>query len=183
MTNITRRQVAAGLFLIAISATTQAAQGARQHRPGSAQQPRQHQPRPMPPKKGVQGDMAHDRLMMQDRDRLQDRDIYGGNLMSAEERDRYRDRLQKAENDQDWARIRAEHEKEMQARSRMQGVNLDPPVYGQHMMTTEERSRYTKRLQDAKGETEREMIRNEHREFIQKRARDLGMSAPPVEGQ
>jgi hypothetical protein len=137
---------------------------------------------PTPAKKGMQADMHHDQFMMQDRDQLRDRDIYGGNLMSAEERDQYRDRLRTANSDREWAKIRAEHEQEMQSRARAQGVDLEPPLYGQHMMTMEERSRYQIRMQDAKGEADREMIRNEHHKFIQERARELGMSAPPTEG-
>jgi len=183
MTHISRRQAATGLLLLAVSATSLAAQGARQHRPGSAQQPRQQPgPKPMPPKMAGETEMKQDRLMMQDRDRLHDEDIYGGQLMSAEERDRYRERLQNAANDREWARLRAEHQQEIQARARAQGVTLEPPIYGQHMMTMEERARYTTRLQDAQGETEREMIRNEHQQFIRNRARELGMEPPPVEG-
>jgi hypothetical protein len=35
-------------------------------------------------------------------------------------------------------------------------------------------------MQGAASEGEREMIRNEHRQFIQQRARDLGVDVPPV---
>lgn len=181
MSRITRRQAAAGLLLLAVSATTRAGQGAGQHRPGPGQQPPRPQPQPQPKMHGQTG-MRQDRLMMQDRDHIRDQDIYGGNLMSAEEREQYRDRLRSAQSDREWAQIRAEHQQEIQARARAQGIDLEPPVYGQHMMTMEERARYVTRMQEAQGETEREMIRNEHREFIRQRARELGVDDPPVEG-
>lgn len=181
MTYVTRRQAAAGLLLLAISTATHAGQAARQHRPHHVQHP-QHRtpPSPMPEKADRRTEMKKDRLLSQDRDRIRDQDIYGNQLMSAEERAQYRDRLQKAENDREWARIRAEHQQEIQARARAQGVDLEPPIHGQHMMTMEERSRFTSRMQQARGEAEREIIRNEHREFIRNRARELGMEEPPA---
>lgn len=180
MTYVTRRQAAAGLLLLAISTATHAGQAARQHRPHHVQHP-QHRtsPSPMPEKADRRTEMKKDRLLSQDRDRIRDQDIYGNQLMSAEERAQYRDRLQKAENDREWARIRAEHQQEIQARARAQGVDLEPPIHGQHMMTMEERSRFMTRMQQARGEAEREIIRNEHREFIRNRARELGMEEPP----
>jgi hypothetical protein len=180
MTHITRRQAAAGLALLAISAATRAGQAARQHRPHHVEHPQQRpRPTPMPEKMERRTEMKQDRLLSQDRDRIRDQDMYGSHLMSAEERQRYRDRLQNAANDREWAQLRAEHQEEMQARARAQGVELEPPIYGQHMMTMEERNRFATRMQDARGETEREMIRNEHREFIRSRARELGMEPPP----
>jgi preprotein translocase subunit SecD len=133
----------------------------------------------MPEKMDRRTEMKQDRLLSQDRDRIRDQDIYGHQLMSAEERSQYRDRLQKAANDREWARIRAEHQRDIQARARAQGVDLEPPIHGQHMMTMEERARFVTRMQEAQGEAEREMIRNEHHEFIRNRARELGMEEPP----
>ena len=188
MNKLTRRQAAAGLLLFALSAGTLAAQSRRQHRPGSTQQPRQQPPR-KPIDRGMEGltEMqkdrlqTQDRLLTQDRDRIRDRDIYGGHLMSAEERERYRKQLQNAANDREWARLRAEHHREIRARARAEGVDLEPPAYGEHMMTMEEKARFTMRMREAGGEAEREMIRNEHREFIRERARELGMEPPPFE--
>lgn len=181
MTYVTRRQAAAGLLLLAVSTATRAGQAARQHRPRPMQRPQERpRPTPMPEKAERRTDMQQDRLLRQDRDRIRDQDIYGNQLMSAEERARYRDRLQNAANDREWAQIRAEHQQEVQARARAQGVNLEPPIYGQHMMTAEEQARFATRMQEARGDTEREMIRNEHREFIRNRARELGMEPPPI---
>lgn len=177
MTYVTRRQAAAGLLLLAITTATHAGQHSPHHEQHHQQRPR---PSPMPEKTDRWTEMKQERLLLQDRDRIRDQDIYGHQLMSAEERTRYRDRLQKADNDRDWARIRAEHQQEIQARARAQGVDLEPPIHGEHMMTMEERARFVTRMQEAQGEAEREMIRNEHREFIRIRARELGMEPPPI---
>ena len=82
----------------------------------------------------------------QDRDRLRDQDrthapdhapfgeqggngIYGGEMMSVEERNQYREQLRLTENDpQARTRFMAQHKEEMQERAKVQGVELkDPP--------------------------------------------------------
>lgn len=181
MITINRRQAAAGLLLAAVSTAAWAAHGHGQGRP------RQGQPQPGPGagqqgpggQQQMQQGMRRDSLRSMDRDRIRDQDMYGSGMMSAEERDRYRRQLERADSDREWARIRAEHQREMQARAKAQGRTLDPPVYGQHMMTLEERQRFEKQMQDAANDAERERIRNEHRDFIRNRARELGMDVPP----
>jgi RimJ/RimL family protein N-acetyltransferase len=108
---------------------------------------------------------------VQDRDQLRDRDIYGYELMSDEERREYRNRMQRTTTDQEWARFRAEHQSRMLARSRERGVALPPPFYGQQLMTDAERERLRERLMSAATEQERERIRAAHREEMQQRAR------------
>ena len=63
----------------------------------------------------------------------------------------------------------------MQARAKAQGKQLDPPVFGQHMMTMEERNRYTERMQAAKTDAEKTRIREEHQQMMMERARELGI--------
>ena len=125
-------------------------------------------------------DKDMDRLHDRDRDRLQDKDIYGSAFMTQEERDQYRKKIGAAKTDQQWAQIQAEHQFEMQARAKTQGKDLDPPIYGQHMMTVEERARFSERMQAASTDAEREQVRSEHREFIRNRARELGVDEVPV---
>ncbi len=83
---------------------------------------------------------SHDR----DRDRDQDRThapdnaqlgkkgIYGGELMSVEEHNQYREQLRLTENDpQAQTKLMAEHKEQMQQRARTKGVELkDPPADG-----------------------------------------------------
>jgi hypothetical protein len=109
------------------------------------------------------------------REQMPDEGMYGREMMTAEERDRYRARLDSAGNDREWSQIRAEHQREMQARAKTQGKQLDPPVFGEHMMTMEERKRYTERIQAADTEAERAQIREEHQAMMMQRARELGI--------
>ena len=109
------------------------------------------------------------------REHMPDHAIYGQEMMTAEERERYRQRLDNARNDQEWSQIRAEHQREMQAKAKAQGRQLDPPVFGQHMMTMEERNRYTQKMQAARTEEERTRIRQEHQQMMMQRAHELGI--------
>ena len=113
------------------------------------------------------------------RERLRDRDIYGGELMTAEERNRYRQQLANARTDREWAQLRAEHQKEMRIRAEQRGVELRPAVPGEHMLTARERQRYVERMQNASSDAEREQIRTEHREMVRQRAREIGVGEPP----
>jgi hypothetical protein len=109
------------------------------------------------------------------REPMPDHAIYGQEMMTAEERERYRQQLNNAHNDREWSQMRAEHQREMQARAKAQGRQLDPPVFGEHMMTMEERNRYTQRIQAAGTEEERTRIQQEHQQMMMQRARELGI--------
>jgi hypothetical protein len=122
-------------------------------------------------------DRDRDQLHVQDREQLRDRDIYASELMSAEERNEYRNRLRQIATEQEWVRFRAEHQARMVARARERGVALPPPLYGQQLMTDRERARLRERLEKAATEQERERIRTEHRTEMQERARGLGVPA------
>ena len=138
---------------------------------------------------GQQGQQGQGQMMQQDmhqeshmsqqqmhmREHMPDEGMYGHQMMTAEERERYRQQLDSAENDRDWSRMRAEHQREMQARAKAQGRQLDPPVFGQHMMTMEEKERYTERMQAAKSDAEKARIREEHQQQMMQRAEELGI--------
>lgn len=147
-----------------------------------AQAQEQSMPRPkqMQQNKRMEQEMDRERSMQQKqlKERIRDSNIYGREFMSRQERNEYRQRLNSAASDKEWAQIRAEHQTMVQDRARSQGKILAPPVYGQHMMTVEEQKRYTKRLQAADSDAERNRIREEHREMIRARARDLGVDQP-----
>jgi hypothetical protein len=124
-------------------------------------------------------DRDRDSTKLRDRDRVRDTDIYGAELMSVQERDQYRQQLQSAKNDQEWARLRAQHEEQMRERAKQRGVNLPAPVYGQHMLTAQETERYRRRIDNARDEQARAQVRAEHEEMVRERARELGLEAPP----
>lgn len=59
------------------------------------------------------------------------------------------------------------------------------PIYGSQLMTAQERTAYHARMRAAKTVEEREKIRNEHHEQMQKRAQERGVTLPeppPVRG-
>ena len=109
------------------------------------------------------------------REHMPDDGMYGHQMMTTEERERYRQQLDGADNDREWSRMRAEHQREMQARAKAQGRQLDPPVFGQHMMTMEERNRYTQRMQAATTDAEKARVREEHQQQMMQRAEGLGI--------
>ena len=92
-------------------------------------------------------DRLHDRDRMtepsrdRDRDRDQDRtnapddapfgekEVYGGEFMSVEERNQYREQLRLTENDpQARTEFQAQHQEKMQQRAKAQGKVLEPPT-------------------------------------------------------
>lgn len=109
------------------------------------------------------------------REHMPDQGMYGHEMMTVEERERYRQQLDNARSDREWSQLRAEHQREMQARAKAQGRQLDPPVFGQHMMTMEEQKRYTDRMQAARNDEEKARIRQEHQQMMMQRASELGV--------
>ena len=118
------------------------------------------------------GSMNQQKLMHQ---QMPDQAMYGHQMMTAEERERYRQQLNSAASDREWSRMRAEHQREMQARAKAQGRPMDPPVFGEHMMTAEERNRYMQRMQAATTDEEKARIREQHQQTMMQRAEELGI--------
>jgi hypothetical protein len=80
--------------------------------------------------------------------------------------------------------MQQQHQQEIQVRAQQRGVAVDPPVYGQAMMTAREQARYRDRVEGARNERRRAEIRAEHQVEMQQRARMLGMDLPdPFYGQ
>ena len=82
---------------------------------------------------GVSATMAQDQLKTQDKDQLktQDKDqlrdqdrIYGDELMTAQERAAYRERMRLAKTQQERERIREEHRLMIDARAKERGVQV-----------------------------------------------------------
>jgi hypothetical protein len=58
-------------------------------------------------------------------------EIYGSQLMTAQERDQYRERMRAAKTDEERERIRAEHHERMNERASARGMSLpDQPARG-----------------------------------------------------
>lgn len=165
---------------------------AQQRGQGAAQRSRSAEPAGTPASSSADRDRERaadrlrdrDTLHLQDRDRLQDADIYGSALMTPSELSQYRDHLQSTQTDRQWAEIRAQHQEEMLARARQSGAALQAPVYGQFMMTAREQQRYRDRVQSARNPRRQAKVRAEYQAEMQKRAQRLGVQLPsPVFGQ
>lgn len=82
---------------------------------------------------GIALAQAQDRAQTQTQDQTQeqirDRDIYGSQLMTPEERAAYHERMRSADTVEERERIRAEHHEQMQARAKERGLSLpdEPP--------------------------------------------------------
>lgn len=67
---------------------------------------------------------------------------------------------------------------EQQARDRSTAQTRNGDIYGYQLMTERERSEFRERIRTANSEQEREWIRDEHREQMQARARERGVTLP-----
>lgn len=128
---------------------------------------------------------SHDRDRIQDRThapdfaKLSDHDIYGQEMMTAQERNAYRKQLQDAASSEERKRIEATHRHEMQVRAQEQGIDLAPPgqdIYGGAIMSVEERNRYREQLRLTESDPkEKTRFMAKHQEKMQKRAKAQGI--------
>jgi hypothetical protein len=70
--------------------------------------------------------------LQQSQQQIRDQDIYGSQLMTAQERDQYRQRMLAAKTEQEREQIRLEHHQKMTARAKERGITLpaQPPAGG-----------------------------------------------------
>ena len=142
---------------------------------------------------------AHDRDRVRDQDRthvsdhakLGDKNIYGGELMSVEERNQYREQLRLTESDPEArTQFMAQHEEQMQARAKEQGVELGSPakgqnvgngIYGGELMSVQERNQYREQLRLTESDPKaRAKFMAQHEENMQARAKQFGVEIEPV---
>mgnify|MGYP001819315719 FL=1 len=124
-------------------------------------------------------DRIQDRTHVPDFAKLGDQDIYGGELMTAEERNQYRQQLQAASSSDERAQIEARHRQEVQLRAREQGVDVVPPgkgIYGGAMMSVEERNQHREQLRLLESDPEkRTQFKAQHQQKMQARAKAQGV--------
>lgn len=130
-------------------------------------------------------DRDQDRLKIHDPANMTDQDIYGNALMTNEERMRYRNELGKANSQSSSAEFQARHEQTMQQRALEQGRDLVPPgqgpIYGDELMTVQERNQYREQLRLADSDEERLQLKAQHRDRIHTRADALGLEVEEAE--
>jgi len=59
----------------------------------------------------------------------------------------------------------------------------EEPIYGQQLMTEQERAEHREQMRNLRTEEEREAFRQEHHERMQERARERGVTLPEEPGQ
>jgi len=79
-------------------------------------------------------DKDQTKTQTQDRTKTQDQ-IYGSQMMTEQERNQYRSKMQSAKTEQQRDQIRSEHHEQMKIRAKERGVTLpdEPPARGQAM--------------------------------------------------
>ena len=126
-----------------------------------------------------------DRFDIRDPSTMSDRDIYGHEFMTVEERNKYRDQLGDFDTPALRQKFQAQHEEKMQKRALEQGMDLVPPgqgpVYGGELMTVQERNRFRERLRWLDAGDERQEFLARHRERMNERARAIGYKIREIE--
>ena len=56
------------------------------------------------------------------------------------------------------------------------------PIYGYRMMSDQERNEYREKMRNARGDKERQALRDEHHKLMEARAKERGMSPPEGRG-
>ncbi|AEP30082.1 hypothetical protein [Brumicola nitratireducens] len=98
--------------------------------------------------------------------------IYGGYQMTEQERQRYRQMLKSAGSEQERKQIRAEHQKQIHMQAQNKALFDDEAggfIYGGDQITEQERQAYRQMIKSATSEQQRNKIRMEHQEKMQKR--------------
>jgi hypothetical protein len=130
-------------------------------------------------------DRDRDRTNMQDPSKMKDQDIYGNQLMTANERKQYRKELGNAATQQSQMEFQARHEQQLQKRALEQGKDLVPPgqgpIYGGELMSVQERNQYREQLRLIGSEKEHQQLQVQHRDRINQRAAALGLEVEEVE--
>ena len=130
-------------------------------------------------------DRDQDRTNFQDAANMEDKDIYGNELMTNTERKQYRSELGTANAQGSGAGFQARHEQMMQKRALEQGQDLVPPgqgpVYGGEFMTVQERNQYREQLRLSDSDEERLQLKAQHRDRIRQRADALGLEVEEAE--
>ncbi len=178
---------AAVLLLVSIDADAHGRGGGH-----AGQGPAQMQPTPHNMGQGRKSDVqaAHQRDRTRDQDRthrpdfdsLDSRDIYGSELMTRQERERYRKALGQASSPGERARLEKQHQEKMFRRAEQRGVTIEPPgrdIYGGGLMSVEERNRYREELRlIGKDDEKRTRFMADHAERMQQRAKARGIELP-----
>lgn len=179
--------IAAGLALALAIVPAAAGQGKGGQGADQRQPPRQDQ--------RMDQDRIQDRSRIdipdQDRDRqrdqagMRDNDIYGHELMTRAELEKYRKRMTEMKTVTERDRFQLQHEAKMQERAKQLGKDLVPPgqgpIYRGQLMTVQERNEFREKLRMAGSEEDRVQLQAQHREKMDQRAQALDLEKEEAE--
>ena len=123
--------------------------------------------------------------------KLGENEIYGGQLMSVEERREYREQLRLTESDpKARAEFMAQHQEKMQTRANQEGVDIDSKapgpqyanaIYGGELMSVQERNQYREQLRLTDSDPQaRTQFMAQHQDKMQARAKKMGLEIDPA---
>jgi hypothetical protein len=122
-------------------------------------------------------DRLRSRVETQDMVRLRDEEIYGHELMTKEELNQYREKLQTMHTQQEREQFQMQHEEKMRVRAMQQNTEIVPPgqgpIYRGDMMSAQERNEYREQLRRIQTEEERARFLARHREEMDQRAESV----------
>jgi len=129
-------------------------------------------------------DRDQDRTKLHDPAKMENGDIYGNELMTAQEREQYRKGLGASGDQQARNEYQMQHEQQMQQRALQQGQDLVPPgqgrIYGGELMSVQERNEYREQLRLMDPEQSEE-FEAQHRDRINQRAHALELEVEEAE--
>ncbi len=119
-------------------------------------------------------DRSHSRLETRDQAKLHDNDIYGHELMTRQELNQYRQKMQEMHTAKAREQFQMQHEEKMRERALQQNKDIVPPgqgpIYRGELMSVQERNAYREQLRNIQSEEERSRFLARHREKMNKRA-------------
>jgi len=129
---------------------------------------------------GGDGDQLHERDQLRDQDRDHQPTeaaggsaMYGSEIMTEQERNRYQERLQLAGTDAEKTRLKAEHQTMMQNRAKQLGVDLPAPAQGKGAtLEAQDQNRYRSEIGNP---DEGELTRSRSEEQVQHKLDDPGI--------
>ena len=166
--------IAAGLAL-ALAAVSGAADQGRGGGPDTDRKQQIKQEQRMDQQMDQQMDQVH----------MRDADIYGHELMTRNELEKYRKRVKELNTVEARERFKIQHEAKMQERAKQQGKDLVPPgqgpIYRGELMTVQERNEFREQLRVAGSEDDRTRLLAQHREKMDQRAQALDLEKEEAE--
>jgi hypothetical protein len=124
--------------------------------------------------RGQDHQRLHSKVEARDQSNLRNEQIYGHELMTEDELNRYREQMQKMSTAQAREKYQMQHEEKIRERAVKQNKDIVPPgqgpVYRGDLMSVQERNAFREQLRTIGSEEERARLLAQHREKMDRRA-------------